>query len=232
MNSSFRRPALAALALCFAFLPLLATGAQTFEGTLSLSIVSTTVTSEAQGYMLGQSFTIRPRTTVVAVEGIEGGYPIIDFAAGKFMIVSPKDKYYLTLPLGQLTAPIDKVAVTPKKTGRTDVILGHPVEEFALDDAATKFSYRMWATRDFKAAFNFYLSLQKTAPNEGLVLGRMAKAVIALGYFPMGAAAKNDKGVQTLEMRVLSMEAGKPDATLFAVPAGYGKMSDMLKKKK
>jgi hypothetical protein len=230
MKDRIKRSALVAAALgaTLAALP-----AQSFEGIVTMSMASATLKSEAIGYMKAQGFKILPKTeTGVEVNGVTGGYPIIDFKAQKFYIVSPKDKYYMTLPLGQLTAPIDKVAVKIKKSGKSDSILGHKVEEWVLDDPASKAQAGIWATADFKPGFNFFISLQKTSPVEGLLLGRMAKSLVAQGLFPLGAWAKDASGATAVEMRILSIEAGKVADSELAVPEGYGKMSDALKKKK
>ncbi len=220
--------AVAALSAAVAALP-----AQSFEGVITMSMASATLKSEATGYMKAQGFKILPKTeTGVEVNGISGGYPIIDFKAQKFYIISPKDKFYMTLPLGQLTAPLDKVAVKVKKSGKTDTILGHKVEEWVLDDPASKAQAGIWATADFKPGFNFFISLQKTSPVEGLLLGRMAKPLVAQGLFPLGAWAKDASGATAVEMHILSIEPGKVADSELAIPEGFAKMSDVLKKKK
>jgi hypothetical protein len=204
--------------------------AETFEGTMQMVFATPTLQNEATGFIKGLSFRVQPKT-YIQTNGVEG-YPIIDFAAKKFFIVAPKEKYYLTLPLAQLEAPIDKAAVKVKASGKTDSILGHPVEEWVLDDPSSKIAYSVWLTRDFKAPFNIFISLQKTAPVEGLTLGRMAKILIAQGMFPLGATAKDASGKVTLEMRVLAIDPGKVDAKDVAIPEGFAKMSDVLKTKK
>ena len=204
--------------------------AETFEGQLQLSFSTPTLKNEATGYMKGLSFKILPKATA-KMEGVEG-YPVIDFASGKFMLISPKDRYYLTLPLAQLQGPIDKVSIKMRKSGRTDTILGHAAEEFVVDDPVKKLSIAVWATKDLQTGINFFLSLQKIAPNEGVILGRMAKELIAQGYFPLGATAKDAKGLVTLQMAVVGISPGRVDDREFAIPEGYGKMSDVLKKKK
>ncbi len=204
--------------------------AESFEGTIQMAISTPTLKNEATAYIKGMAFRIQPKAAV-QMEGVEG-YPIVDFEAKKFYIVSPKDKYYVTLPLSQLEAPIDKAPVKMKQTGRTDAILGHGVEEWALDDSTFPYTVSVWATKDYQAAFNFLISLQKTAPNEGLILGRMGKALISQGWFPLAATAKDSAGAVTLEMRVLEITPKKVDAKDVSIPAGFGKMSDMLRKKK
>lgn len=208
----------------------LSAAAEGFEGTIQMLFATPTLKNEATGFIKGRSFRVQPKT-YIQTNGVEG-YPVIDFAAKKFYIVAPKEKYYLTLPLAQLEAPIDKVTVKVKPSGRTDSILGHPVEEWVLDDPSSKIAYSVWLTRDFKAPFNILISLQKTAPVEGLTLGRMAKILIAQGMFPLSATARDASGRVTLEMRVLAIEPGKVDAKDVAIPEGFAKMSDVLKAKK
>jgi hypothetical protein len=207
--------------------------AQAFEGRMTLSLSTPTLQSESTVFMKGQSFKSIPRAEAAgAVLGVEGGYPIVDFKAQKLYVVSPKDRYYMTLPLSQLTGPIDKVAVKVKRSGRTDVMVGHPVEEWVLDDPSVRTQAGIWATADLKPGFNFLLSLQKSSPVDGLLLGRMAKVLVGQGVFPLAAWVRDASGASTIEMRILSMEPGAvPDAEV-AVPSGYAKMSDTLKRKK
>ncbi|MEI6875570.1 MAG: DUF4412 domain-containing protein [Spirochaetota bacterium] len=227
MKISFRSLYFALAILAF---PLVTLQAEPFEGTIQMAISTPTLTNEATGFIKGLAFRVQPKVAI-QTNGLEG-YPIIDFGARKFYIISPKDRYYLTLPLSQLEAPIDKVAVKLRASGKTDSILGHSVVEYLLDDPSSKATYSVWATKDFQLPFNILISLQKTSPIEGLTLGRIGKALVGMGLFPLGATAKDASGSTVVEMRLIGIAPRKIDPKEVAIPEGFSKMSDVLKAKK
>jgi len=204
--------------------------AATFEGVLTMSIETSTQQNEATGYMKGLKFRLEPKAAL-KTSGVEG-YPIIDFGQKKLFIVSPKDKYYLTLPLSQLEASIDKVAVKIKPSGKTGSILGHQVEEWLLDDPSSSVSYSVWVTKDFSPPFNQLISLQKTEPVYGLTLGRMGKLLFQKGLFMLGASATDKSGKTLVAMKMLSVEERAVSDNEVSIPEGFKKMSDVLKAKK
>jgi hypothetical protein len=212
--------------LVFGLAALLA--AADFEGTFTAAIDIKGTVTESSGWLKGQKAKIIPKQAIEIEKGITG-YPIIDFAKKKITLISPKDKYYLDMSIEQFTKAIDAQAVKVKASGKTDTLLGHPVEEWLLDEPGSGLEISLWATKDFTVGVNLFLSLQKLYPNEGLALGRMGKEVIAKGLMPVKATVSDKTGV-LLGWQIL---AAKPQAVKdeeFAIPAGYGKMSEVLKK--
>jgi hypothetical protein len=217
-----------ALAVVLVLGPAFLLSAEGFEGGFSSSISAKGSVTESDGVLKGQMVKVVPRKAVEIEKGVEG-YPIIDFARKKITIVSTKDKYYLEMPLDQYTKAIDAKAVKVRQSGRTDTLLGHAVEEWLLDEPSTGLEISLWATREYSVGVNLFISLQKLYPNEGLVLGRMGKAVIGQGFLPLKATV-SDKSGTLLAWQLVSLQPGAVKDSEFAVPAGYGKMSDVLKK--
>ena len=220
-----------ALALAFLALFGASVAAETFEGTLDLSIATVAQNTNATGYMKGPHFKILPKTALKMDGGVEG-YPMLNFETLKMTLVAPTDKYFLDLPMASLQTPIDKAVVKYKKSGKTDTLGGHPAEEWVLDDPASPCSISLWTTKDFAPSVNFLISVQKSVPNEGLILGRMGKDLVAQGYFPIKAEAKDAKGTVTVAMLVSNITPKKLDDKEFVIPDGFIKMSEFLKKKK
>ena len=226
------KPALAlALSLTLCLTVATTALAQTFEGTLEMAISTQAQKTDATGYMKGLHFKILPKANLKMEGGVEG-YPMLNFETKKVTLLAPTEKYFLDMPMASLEATIDKAIVKFKKSGKTDTVSGHPVEEFVLDDAASKYSVSLWATKDFASSVNFLISIQKSVLNEGVILGRMGKDLIAQGYFPLKAEAKDAKGKVTVSMLVSNLTPKKLDDKEFAIPDGFVKMSDYLKKKK
>jgi hypothetical protein len=217
-----------ALAAILVFGPACLLAAADFEGGFASSITAKGAVTESDGVLKGQIVKVIPRQAVEIEKGVEG-YPLIDFARKKITIISPKNKYYLEMPLDQLTKAIDAMTVKVRKSGRTDTLLGHAVEEWLLDEPSTGLEISLWATRDFSVGVNLFISLQKLYPNEGLVLGRMGKAVIGQGLLPLKAVV-SDKTGTLLAWQLTALSPGTVKDGELAIPAGYGKMSDMLKK--
>jgi|GEM_PF-3019232 len=203
-----------------------------FEGKIEISISAPSSSAAAVGYIKGSLLKIMPEETAHLDNGVEG-YPLIDFGKKTITLISPKEKYYMDMPLSQLENAIAKQGVKIKRSGLTETILGCAAEEWILDDtAAYPGTASLWITKDVSLSFNLLVSLQKSYPAEGLVLGRMAKELVAQRAFPLKAVVKDKDGKEKLRWQVLSLAGKELDEAELAVPKGYGKMSDVLKKNK
>jgi len=219
---------LAALVALFASVSLYA---KDFEGKLELSIEAPGSSATAIMFIKGTLLKVVSKEAVKMENGVEG-YPVIDFEKKKITLISPKGKYYMDMPLSQLENSIAKQSVKPSKSGLSDVILGLQAEAWILDEASSQVEAEVWATKDLRVGFNILVSLQKTYPEYGLLLGRIGKALADQGCFPLKATVKDKKGTQRLAWSVLGFEEALLADSEFAIPEGYGKMSDMLKKAK
>jgi len=217
-----------ALAAVLVLGPACLLAAADFEGTFSSSINAKGTVTESDGVLKGQIVKVVPRQAIEIEKGVEG-YPIINFTAKKITLVSPKGKYYLEMSLDQYTKTIDAKAVKVRLSGKTDTLLGHAVEEWLLDEPSTGLEISLWATKECSVGVNLFISMQKLYPNEGLALGRMGKAVIGQGAMPLKATV-SDKSGTLLVWQLVSLQPGAVKDGEFAIPAGYGKMSDVLKK--
>jgi hypothetical protein len=225
----------AALAFALAVGVCAAGSAKDFEGLAILRIEAKGNASESVGYIKGEKMKTVPSAAGQALQAMQAemgidGYPIIDFKAKKVSIVSTKDKYYLDMALDPFIKAIDQKAVKVKRSGKSEVIAGHEAEEWVLDEAADGVRISLWATKDYSLGINIFVSMQKLFPVEGLALGRAAKAVIAQGLMPLKATASGADGVTTLAWEVRELTEKKLADSELAIPAGYDKMSDVLKK--
>ncbi len=200
-----------------------------FEGTIELSIKAKELTTVAQGIIKGPMAKILPKETIQLEGGMEG-YPVINFEKKKITLISTKDKYYLDMPLASFESAIAAKPAKIKKTGQTDTLLGYAAEEWTLDDPAGEFTVSVWVTRELSLSVNLMISLQKTIPVEGLLAGRVAKALTDQHLFPLKASIKTKAGIETLYWQILKLNVQPVADTEFAIPAGFGKMSDVLKK--
>ncbi len=205
--------------------------AETFEGTLDMALTSVGQKTEATAYLKGLHFKLQPKTALKMDGGVEG-YPVVNLETKKVTLMAPKEKYYLDMPIAAMEAALDKAVVPYKKTGRTEVIQGYSAEEFVLDDPKRGITASLWATKELTTAINMLISIQKAVPNEGVVLGRINKDLVAQGYFTLRAEAKDAKGVVTVQMELKAITAKPVADAEFAIPAGWVKMSEYLKKKK
>lgn len=205
--------------------------AATFEGTLTIAIEAPQITNDITASIKGQKAKITPRVTMKAENGVEG-YPILNYEAMKVTMVSMKDKYYLEMPLAQMENTIADLVVKMKKTGKTETILGYSAEEWTLDEKNKDYTISIFATKDIALGLNILISMQRFSPNEGVVLARMAKDIIAKGYCPLRVVVKGTKGDIRLQWHVDKVTPGAIDESAFQVPAGYSRMSDVLKKNK
>lgn len=200
-----------------------------YEGTFTAVITTKGKTTESSGVLKGKMAKIIPKQAMEIEKGVEG-YPIINFAKKKITLISPKDKYWLDMSLDQFIKTIDAKSVAVKQSGKKDTLLGHVVEEWVLDEPASGLDISLWATRDYSVGVNLFISLQKLYPEEGLALGRMGKIVIDQGCLPLKAMVKDKTGAIILEWQIVAATPGPVKDDEFAIPAGYGKMSDVLKK--
>jgi hypothetical protein len=221
---SYAKPiALATLALGLSSLAF----ASDFEGVVEVTIVAKGETSQSTVSIKGSKVRVDSKLTAQIQEGVEG-YPVIDFEARKITMISPKDKYYLDMGLDPFLKSIDAVEVAARKSGKKQALLGCEAEEWV--GAADAGAASIWATKQYSPPGNLFVSLQKLYPSEGLLLGRMAKAIIAQGYMPLKAVVTDKQGKALLDWELVSMTPKSLEASAFAIPSGYGKMSDVLKK--
>jgi hypothetical protein len=232
MSSS--RDKLIAIAIAIAAMAFgcsLGAAAKDFEGRAEISVESDASTALSTAYIKGLRVKLLPKQEI-KVENLGEGYPVIDFEAKKLTLVSPKDKYYSEMSIDQFMKNIDAKAAKVRKGGKADAILGLPVEEWLQDEDSGGMRIVIRATPVYSLQSNLFLSMQKLYPAEGLLLGRAAKAVIERGLMPLEATVFDSSGKARLVWRVLELAEKSLGDGEFAIPAGYGKMSDVLKKRR
>jgi len=117
------------------------------------------------------------------------------------------------------------------KTGKTDIILGYPVEQFVIRDEGGQ-ELEFWATTEL----NISRSVRQ-AYSSGLPQGEGSSETefFKKGYFPLRSVIKAADGSNKFRLDITKVEKMPLDASLFVVPPDYqrvekgtaGKTGDM-----
>jgi hypothetical protein len=230
MNEDFMRiQQLATGGLCSLAALLLAgpAAAQGFEGVVTMQAGpnGATMVQTYKGTMV--------RTEVTGGAGRQG-IMLMDNSSGKWTVLMPEQKMYMTMDMKAMDARMQHMPNTPRKppkitdTGRSETIAGHSCRVYQATDednpskqteicAAKGMGYFLMGSRPRMEARGPWGRLSEVLENPEYA--RMFKD----GFFPLRVSGI-EGGKTTTEMLVTKIEPGSVDASAFQVPAGYTEM--------
>jgi hypothetical protein len=140
---------------------------------------------------------------------------IMDLASKKMLMLMPAQKMAMTMDIPNVKKTNASAVGTFKKTGRTDVILGRKVEEWAYKGKKGHGSF--WVT----SGLGSFMGLGGK-PGEG---GEAwLEAIKQKKLFPLKMEYQDDSGKTSMTMIATKLEERSLSEDLFKVPSGYKKV--------
>lgn len=214
MKPIVRSLALAAL-MSFASLP---TFAAAFEGRMSFAISAGKNTSELSYALKGDAIRMEIGAENQKVASI------VDLKKKEMLMLMPEQKMYMVMPFKEaVETAVDEAQLKRQnieKTGRTDTILGHKVEEYVTKDRGT--TTEIWVAE----GLGTFMGLGSNGGG-GPFGGRKSSAQGWENAFkgkpgiPLRVVSRDSKGKETYKMEATKIEPGSLPASLFQPPADY-----------
>ncbi len=213
--------------------------AEAFEGKVTMKITDSSGKAVPPlTFNLKEGFS---RIDMEAGPGMTAGM-IMDLNKKEMTILIPQQKMYMVQPLTLAAAastagvPDTTAEVSFEKAPDTEKILGYDCVKFI---AKTKDSTTEIWTTDQLGTF-LGMGMGGGGPMGGMMGGRRggpagagsqpwAQALAGKNFFPLRVVTHNASGKETTRMEVTAIEKQSLPASLFAPPAGWQNLSDMMK---
>jgi hypothetical protein len=158
---------------------------------------------------------------------------IMDQAKQQTTILMPEQKMYMVQPMpkqDQVADKKDTSDVTLQKTGETAKIAGYTATKYIAKSKDS--TSEIWATEELGT----YLGMGGGgAPGGGRGRGAPAnnnaweKALVGKNFFPLRMVVLGADGKEAMRMEAISVEKQSLPSSVFAAPADYQNIGDMMK---
>lgn len=177
--------------------------------------------------------------------GKQSTIAIFDLKADRIYLMPTKEKQYLEVKIDDYRRIVamqiasaglgnEKSQAKLTKTDQEKTIGDWRCQKILFEqEGEVPVKSELWITKDTKMDFRAYLDLMKKIGVEKM-LGSLTEYATSIDGYPVQVKTEQVVNHQriTFNLRVTKITVGQADQSLFAVPAGYKRLSDIIAKDK